>query len=207
MVTERHEARQASPDAKTELLLRFARAGHDAGYSTAELEERVLALAHSLGLDGVQVSATPTLVDVSIGSLPSQRTYALSVRPTTVDLDAIARLDRLVQEAIDGRLDADRALADVATSRRLERPWPLLLAAYALAGAALTPVLGGGGREAAGAAVVGLVVGAIAIPASRTARTEPLVAPIVAVAASFSAALLVELGLAPHPTSSRSRPS
>jgi uncharacterized membrane protein YjjP (DUF1212 family) len=201
VVTERHEARQASPDAKTELLLRFARAGHDAGYSTAELEERVLALAHSLGLEGVMVSATPTLVDVSVGSLPSQRTYALRVRPTTVDLDAIARLDRVVQEASDGRLDADRALAALVDveHRRLERRWPLLLAAYALAGAALTPVLGGGWREAAGAAVVGLVVGAIAIPASRTARTEPLVAPIVAVAASFSAALLVELGLQASP--------
>jgi uncharacterized membrane protein YjjP (DUF1212 family) len=201
VVTERHQARQASPDAKTELLLRFARAGHDAGYSTAELEERVLALAHSLGLEGVMVSATPTLVDVSVGSLPSQRTYALRVRPTTVDLDAIARLDRVVQEASDGRLDADRALAALVDveHRRLERRWPLLLAAYALAGAALTPVLGGGWREAAGAAVVGLVVGAIAIPASRTARTEPLVAPIVAVAASFSAALLVELGLQASP--------
>jgi uncharacterized membrane protein YjjP (DUF1212 family) len=194
-------ARRPFPDASTEVLLRFARVGHDAGYSTEELEDRVLALADSFGLAGTQVSATPTLVDVSVGSLPTQRTYALRVRPGAVHLDSIARLDRLVQDVIDGQSDAGAALTALADveSGPLERPWPVLLAAYGLAGAALTPVLGGGWREAAGAAFVGLVVGAIAIPASRTARTESLVAPIVAAAASFTAALLVELGLRASP--------
>jgi uncharacterized membrane protein YjjB (DUF3815 family) len=56
-------------------------------------------------------------------------------------------------------------------------------------------VLGGGWREAGAAALVGLVVGAIALSTSRTARTEPMVAPIAAVAASFCAALLVRLGV------------
>ena len=127
----------ASPE--TGLLLRFARAGHGAGYSTAELEERVLALARAVGIADAQISVTPTVIDVSIGVLrPSATT--LRVRPATVDLDAIARLDELVQDVLDQSLDV------VAPSRRfrgrkgrLRRPWPLLLAAYALAGAALTP--------------------------------------------------------------------
>jgi hypothetical protein len=46
-------------------LLRFARAGHRAGYTTAELEERVLAIGAACGLTRVEVSATPTLVDVA----------------------------------------------------------------------------------------------------------------------------------------------
>ena len=75
------------------------------------------------------------------------------------------------------------------------RPWPVLLAAYGVAGAALTPVLGGGWREALAGALVGLLVGAIAIPAKQRARTEPMVAPVAAVAASFCAASLAELGL------------
>ncbi len=77
----------------------------------------------------------------------------------------------------------------------LHCPWLLLLAAYAIAGIALTPVLGGGWREAGAAALVGLLVGAIVLSTSRTARTEPMVAPIAAVAASFCAALLVRLGV------------
>jgi uncharacterized membrane protein YjjP (DUF1212 family) len=199
----RHEedAAQPAPDAATTFLLRFARAGHDAGYSTAELEDRLQALARSLGHEEAQISATPTLVDVSLGSIPRQQTYSLRVRPTAVDLDAIARLDHLVQEVVDRPLTAESALAALADveGERLDRPWPMLLAAYALAGVALTVVLGGGWRDAAGAAVVGFVVGAIALPASRTARTEPIVAPAVAVAASFSAATLVELGLDASP--------
>jgi uncharacterized membrane protein YjjP (DUF1212 family) len=184
-------------DAATELLIRFARAGHDAGYPTADLEERVLALAGAFGLADVEVSATPTLVDVSLGSLPHQRSYSLRVRPTTVDLDAIARLDGFVEDALDGRLDADDALRRLGEIQEnpLHRPWPMVLAAYAIVGIALTPVLGGGWREAGAAALVGLVVGAIALSTSRTVRTEPMVAPIAAVAASFCAALLVRLGV------------
>jgi uncharacterized membrane protein YjjP (DUF1212 family) len=202
-MTKRHdeEAPYPAPDAPTEFLLRFARTGHDAGYSTAELEDRLQALARSLGLEQAQISATPTLVDISLGSIPRQQSYALRVRPTAVDLDAIARLDRLVQEVVDRPLTAEPALAALAEveAERLERPWQILLAAYALAGVSLTVVLGGGWREAAGAALVGVVVGAIALPGSRTARTQSLVAPAVAVAASFCAAALVELGLEASP--------
>ena len=190
-----------SSDWAVEFLIRFTRTGHDAGYPTADLEDRVLALARALELEGAQISATPTLVEVSLGSLPHQRTFTLRVRPAAVDLDAIARLDDLVQDVLEARADtseADRRLAEI-KSDPLERPWPLLLAAYGIAGAALTPVLGGGWREAAVAAVVGLIVGAVALPATRTARTEPIAAPIAAIAASFFAAAAVELGLNASP--------
>jgi uncharacterized membrane protein YjjP (DUF1212 family) len=191
----------ASLDVPSELILRFARIGHDAGYPTADLEERVLALARAFALTGAEVSATPTLVEVSLGSLAQQRSYSLRVRPTSVDLDAIARLDDLVQDVLDGRLDADRALAELENvhGNPLRRPWPIRLAAYAVAGTALTPVLGGGWQEAAGAALVGLLVGAIALTSTRTARTEPMVAPVAAVAAAFFAALLTQLGLDASP--------
>ncbi len=185
----------ASPE--TELLLRFTRAGHDAGYSTAELEERVLALSRAVGIEDAQISVTPTVVDVSVGVLQSQRSYTLRVRPASVDLDAIARLDDLVREVLDASLDVDAALETLASAEGtpLRRPWPLLLAAYALAGAALTPVLGGGTDEAVAAALVGLVVGTIAVAARGTVRAEPITAPIAAVGASFSATVLAQLGL------------
>jgi uncharacterized membrane protein YjjP (DUF1212 family) len=184
-----------------EFLLRFARTGHSAGYPTAELEERVLALAETLGVPSTEVSDTPTVLEVSFGAIPHQRSYTMRVRPTAVDLDAIARLDELVQDVLDEPLDPETALARLTAieDEPLDRPWPLLLAAYALAGAALTPVLGGGWREGVAAAIVGLVVGAIALPARRAARTEPMVAPVAAVAASFASALIVEIGLHASP--------
>ena len=81
----------------------FVRAGHEAGYPTADLEERVLALARALGLEDAQISVTPTVIDVTVGSLGAQRSYTLRVRPSTVDLDRIARLDDLVRDILEGR--------------------------------------------------------------------------------------------------------
>jgi uncharacterized membrane protein YjjP (DUF1212 family) len=187
------------PVSDVEFLLRFARTAHEAGYPTADLEERVVALADALGLTGTEVSATPTLVEIALGSLPDQRTYTLRMRPAAVDLAAIAELDDLVSAVLDGRLDGAGALARLGSAQGAQRPWPLLLAAYAVAGAALTPVLGGGWRETAAAAGVGLLVGAIALPGARLARTEPMVAPVAGVAASFVAAALVELGFSVSP--------
>jgi uncharacterized membrane protein YjjP (DUF1212 family) len=188
--------------AAVEFLIRFARVCHEAGYPTADIEDRVVAIARTLELTSVQVSATPTLVEVSLGTLPDQRTYALRVRPAPVDLDAIARVDDLVQDVLEGRLDPDAALTALADveSRPLERPWPLLLTAYGIAGAALTPVLGGGWREAVAAAGIGLLVGAIALATRSAARTEPMAAPLAAITASFCAATAVELGLNASPT-------
>ena len=65
-------------------LLSFTRAGHEAGYPTADLEERVLALARALGLEDAQISVTPTVIDVTVGSFGAQRSYTLRVRPSTV---------------------------------------------------------------------------------------------------------------------------
>lgn len=198
---EPEDAPREPASSAVEFVLRFAEAGHRAGYPTADLEERVLAVAQALELAGVQASATPTIVEIALGTLPRQRTYTLRVRPTPVELDAIARLDELVQDVLDLRLDADsaqRVLKDIQATP-LRRPWPVVVGAYALAGAALTPVLGGGWREAAAAAVVGLVVGAVALPAMRAVRTESMVAPVAAMAASFCAAALAELGLDASP--------
>jgi uncharacterized membrane protein YjjP (DUF1212 family) len=184
-----------------ELVLRFTRAGHDAGYPTAELEERVLAVAQALGVAGAQISVTPTVAEVSLGSLQHQRSYTLRVRPAAVDLDAIARLDDLVGDVVDGRVGADSGLAALSTieARSSERPWPVLVAAYALAAGALTPVLGGGWREALAAGMVGIVVGCIALATRRAFRTEPMVAPLAAVAASFCSEAIVRLGFDASP--------
>jgi uncharacterized membrane protein YjjP (DUF1212 family) len=185
-----------------ELLVLFARVGHDAGYPTADLEERVTLVAGALGLEDVQVSSTPTMVDVSLGALADQRNFTLRVRPTAVDLDAIARLDDLVRDMRAGRVEPADALVRLneIESRPLTRRWPLRLGAYALAGAAVSPVLGGGWREDVASAVAGLVVGVIALAARKAVvRAEPMLAPFAAVAASFTAAVIAELGLNASP--------
>ena len=186
----------AEPDPRVEFLLKFARSAHRAGYPTADLEERVLALARTLDVRGAQVSATPTLIELSVGPLRQQQSYSLRVSPDDVDLDAIERLERLARGVLANELDAAsalEALQDV-DSRPLTRAWPVLVAAYSLAGAALTPILGGGWRDALAGAVVGLLVGVIAVSSRRTYGSM-LVAPLAAVTAGFCASAIGALGL------------
>jgi uncharacterized membrane protein YjjP (DUF1212 family) len=199
----RYEDRTESPtgpldvsgDDAIAFLLRFTRTGHGAGYPTAELEGRVVSVAEALGLQDAQVSATPTLVELSLGSAPHQRTFALRVRPTSVDLDAIARLDDLTQDVLDG-LPIDTAASRLSEieAEPLSRVWYVRTTAYGLAGAAVAPVLGGGWPEVLSGGIVGLLVGAVALAARRATRAEPMLAPLAAVAASFGAAVLVEVG-------------
>jgi len=200
METEQTQLTVAN-DATVEFLVRFARAAHNAGYPTADFEDRLVSLADALGLEAAQVSATPTLVELSFGTLTRQRTYALRVHPPSVDLDAIARLEDLAQDIVSGRVTTETALGRLAdiTAHPLRRPWYVQLAAYAVAGGAVTPVLGGSWREVLTGGLVGLVVGAVALVARRRSRAEPMVAPLAAVAASFTAAALVRTGLKASP--------
>jgi uncharacterized membrane protein YjjP (DUF1212 family) len=187
----------AAQGAAADFLLRFANVGHEAGYSTAELEERIISLAHSLGVEQIQVSVTPTVVEMSLGPLAHQHTYTLRVVPSPIRLGRISDLDDLVRDILDESLGSDVALErlDAIAARKRERPWWVVVGAYGLAGAALAPVIGGGWREAAAAAIVGLVVGVAGLAVARWPSAEPVAAPIAAIAASFSAAVLVHLGM------------
>ena len=52
-----------------EFLVWFARAAHEAGYPTSELESRVRTVGRVVGLSPVEVSATPTVIELIVGSI------------------------------------------------------------------------------------------------------------------------------------------
>jgi uncharacterized membrane protein YjjP (DUF1212 family) len=145
----------------------------------------------------VQVSVIPTLVEVSFGPLSQQRTYTLRVRPAALDLSATSRLDDLVRAIVGTKLSPEIALTrlEEIRAKRTSYPLPAVVVAYAVAAAALAPVLGGGWRELVAAGAAGLCVGVIAVALRQSARTGPVVAPVAAIAASFCAAGAAHLGL------------
>jgi uncharacterized membrane protein YjjB (DUF3815 family) len=63
-----------------------------------------------------------------------------------------------------------------------------------LAGGAVTPVIGGGWREVVAAAIVGVLVGVIALLGQRRPNTQAIVTPVAAIAASLGCAVLAEAG-------------
>ena len=196
-VTSGQHTTTVADDESVELLLRYTRAAHEAGgYPANELEPRIVELATALGLRSVQVSATPTSVELAIGSIPNQRVHALRVQPHPVDLYAIGRLDGIAAGITDGRLDRRRALEEIEELGRhpLRRPVWLVVAIYGVAGAALAPILGGGWRESLAAAIVGLAVGSLTRVLMQSKRQAPLVTPLAAAVASFLACALARAG-------------
>jgi uncharacterized membrane protein YjjP (DUF1212 family) len=187
----------SASDQAVELLLRFARAAHSAGgYPANELEPRILELARALGLDAVQVVATPTAVEISVGPIPHQHVYVLRVQPRPVNLDAIERLETMSAAVASGRLDPRRALEQIEelARRPINRPLWLFVVAHGLIGAGLAPSLGGGWRESFGAAMVGLVVGFLTRTAMRHERSAALIAPLGAFLSSVLASALAVSG-------------
>jgi uncharacterized membrane protein YjjP (DUF1212 family) len=186
-----------SPEA-AEFLVRFAQVGHASGYSTAELEQRVESLAASLGVVHVEVFVTPTAVEIAFGPLVHQEVHTLRVRPARVDLDAISQLDDLVRVVLDERLGGEAALAALVPIKpgHSTQPWPIAVGSFAGVAFAMTPMLGGGWREALAAGLVGVVVGCLVVLSRQRDSVEPIAPPLAAMAASFSAAGLVASGIA-----------
>ena len=159
---------------------------------------RVVELGRALGLTGIQAAMSPTKVELIVGAIPDQRVYSLRVQPAPVGLDGIGRLDRLAAEVVDGRVTAAQATVRVEgiSAKPLERPSWLIVAAYGLAGSALAAVLGGGWRESAGAALVGLLVGIVVRLGVLGNRSDVVVVPLAALTAAIAAAAIAQLGLA-----------
>ena len=176
------------PASAEDFLLRLARALHESGAPSHQIEDAMDALAPRLGVEG-RFFSTPTSIFVSFGPESEGRTTLLRVEPSGVDLERMRLVDDVIADLRAGRLDLAAAVA------RLERIGtaparygPLLtVAAFALAAATMARILGGGGREIAVAALVGGQTGVFALIASRRRDAGRLLEWIASFAASAAA--------------------
>ena len=131
---------------------------------------------------------------MAIGQFPRQRTSTIRVTPQPVDLYLIGHLDDLVARIRHRRVAVTDALVELELLEPLDRPAWIVIAAYALAGGAVTPVLSGGWHEAIAAALAGVLVGVVAVIGGRRTNTLAIVAPTAAIAASIGCIVLSQLG-------------
>ncbi len=165
-------------------VLALGRALHRYGTPAHRLEEALSIVCRQLNLQA-QVLSTPTWLTVAFGEPDELRTSMMRVPPSQLDLARLAQLDALADAVAEREIDPDDGLRRIAAIENAAPAWgkvPVTLT-YALTAAAVTVFFGGGGADVAGAAVVGLVLGVLALATSsrdHTARAFELLGAFVA---------------------------
>ena len=189
-------------------MLQLARALHDSGASSMEVERRAAASGRALGL-AVATFATPTAIFVDVARAPvadarpahvgsllgaaDRTTHLMRVQPGAIDLGRLEALAELEADVVAGRTLGTAGVARIAAILRREPLWsaPVQVLAYAVTALGAARLLGGGVAELLAAALVGALVGLAALaqarlPSASTGWFDPAAS---ALAAGSAAAL------------------
>ncbi|HEX6791563.1 MAG TPA: threonine/serine exporter family protein [Candidatus Krumholzibacteria bacterium] len=180
-------AEQRSERLAFDFIEKLARALHRYGYTAPHLEDALTAVCRRLGIRG-EFYATPTAIFATLESGDTENTFLVRVEPGGVNLDKLTRLDRLVHDVANGRVspvDASRLIDEIrATPPRYRGK--ASIAGAVLASACSARFFGGGWREVATCAVIGLITGVLALIARRDRRYS-VYEPVAAFFAGFIA--------------------
>ena len=173
-------------------VLKLGRGLHSHGYPAHRLEAALVRVSHRLGLHG-QFFSMPTALFASFGLEHDQRTFQIRVEPGAMDLRTLAALEAVADAVADGLTDPAEGARRIDAAMAAPDPYPpwLTTLCFAVSSAAAARFFGGGAGEIAASALVGLVVGLLALLAQRVA---PLGRVFEAAAAVTSALLATVAG-------------
>lgn len=164
---------------------------HKYGMPAHLLEDTLQAVSSQLGFEG-HFFVTPTGIFASFGTPEEQRTSMVRVQPGSVDLEKTVLLDELTRSVLSGETepkDAAQQIDDIVA--RPSRYGPLVVVlCFGLASATSARFFGGGWREMAGAAVVGIGTGVLAILLERHGSTARVFEPVASMVAAAVAVLV-----------------
>ncbi|MCG3163243.1 MAG: hypothetical protein JMDDDDMK_04628 [Acidobacteria bacterium] len=148
--------------------LRLGRALHSYGIPAHRLEEVMGKATEKLGLEG-QFFSTPTSIFASFGPQDQQQTFLMRVTPGEVNLGKIADLDEVTTEVLRGSLDPAKGseMIEQILSAPHRYGRALTIIAFGLASAAASRFLGGGLKEIAVSALIGLITGLLSLLAGK----------------------------------------
>ena len=190
------ERRRDEPDpAAAGFVLELGRALHSAGHSAQRLEDTLGAVAERLGLVNSQFFSTPTSIMASFGPIGRQRTHMLRVAPGDVNLGTLAALEQVSLDVAQGRMSPGDGTAAITRITSAPAPYgpAITTLAYGIVSGATTQFLGGGGREIAVAAMLGLGLGLLAFLVRGRRRLGRVFEPVAAFLLSAAALGLVHL--------------
>ncbi len=188
--TWEHLIPQSTPDdvrAAIRFVLFLGQALHRFGFAADRVEEAMDRVGRKLRLTG-QYFVTPTGIFAAFGSHERQRTFLLRVSPGDLELGKVADLQDLTRAVVAGKVSV--AAGSERIQEILDEPpryRPLLtVTGYGMTSGAAAILLGGAGREALVAAILGLLIGAM----SQVASSRSMLARVFEPAAAFMAAAL-----------------
>jgi uncharacterized membrane protein YjjP (DUF1212 family) len=185
-----------SAAARMQFVVEIARRLHQYGTSAPRLEEAIDAVSARLALSCHSLS-TPTSILFSFterggaANALAEVTQVIRVAPGADDLRNLAIVNEIADRVTDGSIDIDEGFRRLGAIRdrpsRLRRVLETL--SFGVAGAAVSAVLEASAADLVAAALIGTLVGVIAVMGESRARLKPAVEAICALIATFLATL------------------
>lgn len=172
-------------------ILRLGRAMHMCGYASHRLEELLEQAAERVGLQG-QFFSTPTSIYCGFGELENQHTFLIRAEPGNLNLGKIVELDEVLTEVLYHQCsttEGSRRIDEI-VARKSGYGALMNTIACGLASVASSQFLGGGLKEMAIAAVIGLLIGLLYLLADKFPSLGKVFEPVAATLASGLAATL-----------------
>ena len=175
-------------DIATAFVLRYGRTLAESGYPSHRIEDGLVELCERLGLRG-QFFATPTSIFASFGPDEGQHTHLIRVEPSAPDIGRLTAVERIGDDVMSGQLSAANAIERLDALSASPPPYGAVVTvvAFGLSSAVAALFLGGGSREIAAAALVGLLIGLL----SQAVRRVPRLARVFEALAAFLTTFLL----------------
>lgn len=188
---------------RMQFVVEIARRLHQYGTSAPRLEDAIDAVSARLGLSCHSLS-TPTSILFSFtethgeANALAEVTQVIRVAPGADDLRNLSLVNEIADRVTDGSIGIDEGFRRLAAIRdrpsRLRRVLETL--SFGVAAAAVSAVLEASAADLVAAALIGTLVGMIAVMGESRARLKPAVEAICALIATFLATL-VSVEIAP----------
>jgi len=170
-------------------LLRLAKALHTYGLPAYELEQTMNGCAEAMGY-GIQCMSLPTSISITILPPDSEpKTYLIRVSPGEVNIERLRKTTQVARHVINGEINAEEGanyLKEIA-KRPPDYPNWVIVIAFAVVSACIARIFSGGYNDMSVSALIGLIVGLIAVASKTRPMLDHLLPAICAFIATFLA--------------------
>lgn len=179
---------------KVAFCLELGKALHSFGSPAHRFEEAMHRVASSLGLEG-HFLAHPTAFFAELKTKAGREVFMVRAEPGDTNLGKLVRIQAAVRAVADGSLPIEDAAAEVrGISREQPRFGPAAtVAAFALSSGLAARFFGGGWREMALSAALGLAVGLLGFATAPKKHLAQVFILLAATLAGFSGVVLAHL--------------